>query len=129
MVSLESVVRQIGDFVVIALFFFGLLPVFAPLDLLLPVLGYQPPVRLQYIVTGAVGVLLMWLRPLRLRLVVRVWIVGLTATVLNTTLFIFLGLQDDALGIFAVWVFGVAVGLVLAYPPLWKTAEARLRVE
>ncbi|MFC7205016.1 hypothetical protein ACFQJC_15975 [Haloferax namakaokahaiae] len=129
MVSLESAVRQVGDFVVIALFFFGLLPIFAPLDLLLPALGYHPPVRLQYVVAGAVGALLLWLRPLRLRLVVRVWIVGLTMSVLATTLFIFFDLRGDPLGILAVWGVSVGLGLALAYPPLWKAAEARLRVE
>ncbi|KAB1187069.1 MULTISPECIES: hypothetical protein [Haloferax] len=129
MPSLDSPVQQVGDFVVVALLFFGLLPVFAPLDVLLPLFGYDAPWWLGYVLTGVAGVVLTWVRPLRLRLVVRVWLVGLVTTLVFVTLLVFFELEENVVGIVLAWVLGVGLGSALAYPPLWKAAESRLRVE
>ncbi|WP_411964985.1 hypothetical protein [Haloferax sp. YSMS24] len=129
MPSLGSATRQVGDFVVVALFFFGLTAVIGPLEPLLLAVGVDPPWFLGAVVAGGVGVVLLVVRPLRLRLVVRVWAIGLVTTVVTTTLFVFLDLQQNPLGILVAWALGVGLGVVLAYPPLWRAAEARLRVE
>ncbi|WP_416838250.1 hypothetical protein [Haloferax sp. DFSO52] len=129
MPSLGSIARQVGDFVVVALFFFALTSVFGPLDPLLLSLGIDPPWFLGAVAAGGVGAVLLLFRPLRLRLVVRVWLVGLVTTVVTTTLLVFLNLQESPFGILSAWILGVGLGLVLAYPPLWRRAEARLRVE
>ena len=129
MPALDAAVRQVGDFVVVALFFFGLTSVFGLLDPFLVSLGIDPPWFLGVVVAGVVGAVLLVARPLRLRLVVRVWFVGLTTTVLGTTLLVFFDLQGSPLGILAAWVGSVALGVALAYPPLWEVAASRLRPE
>ncbi|KAB1192817.1 hypothetical protein GJR96_04910 [Haloferax sp. MBLA0076] len=129
MPSLDSVGQQVGDFVVIALLFFGLLPLFGPLDVLLPILGYDAPRWLGYVLAGAAGAALSWIRPLRLRLVVRVWLVGLVTLVVFITALVFFELDGNAVGIVVAWGVGLGLGVGLAYPPLWRAAEARLRVD
>lgn len=129
MPSLDWVVRQAGDFVVIALLFFGLLPVFGPLDVLLPVFGYDAPRWLGYVLTGVAIPISTWLRSLRLRLVVRVWLVGLVTLLVFVTALVFFELDGNAVGIVAAWAVGLGLGVALAYPPLWKRAESRLRVD
>ncbi|KAB1197637.1 MULTISPECIES: hypothetical protein [Haloferax] len=129
MPSRDSLVRQVGDFVVVALFFFALTAVLGPLEPFLMSVGIDPPWFLGAVVAGGVGVVLLVARPLRLRLVVRVWAIGLVTTVVTTTLFVFFDLQESPLGILVAWALGVGLGLVLAYPPFWRAAEARVRVE
>ncbi|ELZ95205.1 hypothetical protein C440_09012 [Haloferax mucosum ATCC BAA-1512] len=129
MPAFDSALRQVGDFVVVAFLFFGLLPVFGPLDALVPLFGFDSPAWLGFVLAGAVGFVLLWNRPLRLRLVVRVWLVGLVTTLTYVTLFALLSLRENALGIAIVWLLGVGLGVVSAYPPLWRRAESRLRVE
>ena len=124
-----SLLQQVGDIVVVALFLFGLTAVVGPLDLLVSSLGVTLPHVSGLIAAGIVGFGIVLFRPLRLRLVVRVWVVGLVTTVVSTTLLVFFQLERSAAGIALAWAVGVALGLVMAYPPFWKRAEARLRVD
>ncbi|WP_396611075.1 hypothetical protein ACH9L7_12765 [Haloferax sp. S1W] len=125
----ESLLQQVGDIVVVALFFFGLTAVVAPLDLLLSSLGVTRTNFSGLIAAGIVGFGIVLFRPLRLRLVVRVWVVGLVTTVVSTTLLVFFQLEGDTAGIVLAWAVGVALGFVVAYPPFWNRAESRLRVD
>nr|WP_241430656.1 hypothetical protein [Haloferax elongans] len=124
-----SLLQQVGDVVVVALFLFGLTAVVGPLDLLVSSLGVALPHFSGLIAAGIVGFGIVLFRPLRLRLVVRVWVVGLVTTVISTTLLVFFQLESNVPGIALAWAVGVVFGLVMAYPPFWKQAEARLRVE
>lgn len=129
MPSRDWFVRQVGDLVVVVLFLFGLSSVFGPLDLFLSSLGVEPPDFIGVVVAGFVGAVLLVVRPLRLRLVFRVWVVGLVTTVVVTTLLVFFDLRGNSLGILLAWALGVGLGGAVAYPPLWKRAESRLRVD
>jgi hypothetical protein len=129
MPSFDSAVRQVGDFVVVALLFFGVTSVFGPLDLFLLSVGITPPSFLGVVVAGIASAILLLVRPLRLRLVVRVWFVGVVTTVVTTTVLVFFDVVDDPVGILVAWAVGVGLGSTLAYPPLWRAAESRLRVE
>ncbi|ELZ77034.1 hypothetical protein C455_14642 [Haloferax larsenii JCM 13917] len=124
-----SLLQQVGDVVVVVLFLSGLTAVVGPLDLLVSSLGVALPHFSGLIAAGIVGVGIVLVRPLRLRLVVRVWVVGLVTTVVSTTLLVFFQLEGNTAGIALTWALGVALGLVMAYPPFWKRAEARLRVD
>ncbi|ELZ70259.1 hypothetical protein [Haloferax volcanii] len=129
MPALDSAVRQVGDFVVVALLLFGLTSVVAPLDLFLSSVGVEPPWFAGLVAAALVALALLLARPLRLRLVARVWGVGLVVTAVWIPLLVFLELRGNPVGILASWAAALGVGVALTYPPLWRAAEARLRVE
>jgi len=129
MPALDSAVRQVGDFVVVALLLFGLTSVVAPLDLFLSSVGVEPPWFAGLVAAALVALALLLARPLRLRLVARVWGVGLVVTAVWIPLLVFLELQGNPVSILVSWAVCLGVGVALTYPPLWRAAEARLRVE
>ncbi|RDZ43223.1 hypothetical protein C5B91_13940 [Haloferax sp. Atlit-10N] len=129
MPSLDSVVRQAGDLVVVALLLFGLTSVVAPLDLLLSALGVEPPWFAGLAAAALVALALLLARPLRLRLVARVWGIGLVVTAVWIPLLVLFELQGNPVGILVSWAVCLGVGVALTYPPLWRAAEARLRAE
>ncbi|MFC7130305.1 hypothetical protein [Haloferax chudinovii] len=129
MPALDSAVRQVGDLVVVALLLFGLTSVVAPLDVFLSSVGVEAPWFAGLVAAALVALALLLARPLRLRLVARVWGTGLVVTALWIPLLVLLELHGNPAGILVSWAVCLGVGVALTYPPLWRAAEARLRTE
>ncbi|EMA05794.1 hypothetical protein C438_08202 [Haloferax denitrificans ATCC 35960] len=87
MPAFDSAVRQVGDLVVVALLLFGLTSVVAPLDVFLSSVGVDAPWFAGLVAAALIALALLLARPLRLRLVARVWGVGLVVTALWIPLF------------------------------------------